>query len=158
MPVFRHLSTKVQRFALISKKKNEEMLKDWHFFEIFAKNIRMHYFCSRKRNDRPMTEEQIQEKKKYAGEKRPSMKGSTGDWYGCQFPKDEKRETEAGFRFFVLGGGATPWWRAGRADSRRRGRPAVRRGPRRNGHRSLPRPGGARWRWRLHTGGSCRDA
>lgn len=34
----------------------------------------MHYFCSRKRNDRPMTEEQIQEKKKYAGEKRPSMK------------------------------------------------------------------------------------
>ena len=104
MPVFRHLSTKVQRFALISKKKNEEMLKDWHFFEIFAKNIRMHYFCSRKRNDRPMTEEQIQEKKKYAGEKRPSMKGSTGDWYGCQFPKDENRETEAAdFRFFSSG-------------------------------------------------------
>ena len=54
--------------------------------------------------------------------------------------------------------GATPRWRAGRADSRRRGRPAVHRAPRRNGHRSLPRPGGARWRWRLHTGDSCRDA
>ena len=54
--------------------------------------------------------------------------------------------------------GATPRWRAGRANSRRRGRPAVHRAPRRNGHRSLPRPGGARWRWRLHTGDSCRDA